>query len=317
MSFASLKKASASSKNFDKLKDKLDKLDSGKGNYSDDRFWQPTVDTAGNGYAIIRFLPQPEGEEFPFIRLWKHAFKGPTGQWYIENSRSTLDINEPDPVMEYNNKLWNSVDSDDTPERNQAREQKRKLSYISNIYVVKDPDHPENEGKVFLYSYGKKIFDKIKDIAYPEFDDETPIDPFDLWEGANFKLKIRKVDGYRNYDKSEFDSPSALKDDDDELEKIYNSMYSLTDLIAPDKFKSYDELKTKLERVLGHSVAEGRPSPSPEEHEEKRNSIPATSEPEQRAAEPAPQPEMAMASSSSDDDDDDGDLDFFKKLTDD
>jgi len=314
MSFADLKKAS--SQNFDKLKEKLEKMDSGKSNYTDDRFWQPTVDSAGNGYAIIRFLPPPEGEEFPFVRLWKHAFKGPTGQWYIENSRSTLDINEPDPVMEYNNKLWNSVDSDDTPERKQAREQKRKLSYISNIYVVKDPEHPENEGKVFLYSYGKKIFDKIKDIAYPEFEDETPIDPFDFWKGANFKLKIRKVEGYRNYDKSEFDSPSPLKDSDEELEKIYNKMYSLTDLVAPDKFKPYPELKAKLERVLGHSIDDGRSSSTIADREEMRNSIPAAPEPTLKEKDPVPQPSVDTPVSSDDDDDDD-DLDFFKKLTDD
>ena len=214
-------------------------------------FGKPQVDKAGNGYAVIRFLPAPKGEELPWVRVWNHAFQGPTGQWYIENSLTTL--NQKDPVSEYNSQLWNSgVESD----KEIARKQKRKLQYYSNIYVIQDSANPENEGKVMLYRYGKKIFDKLMETMQPAFEDETPVNPFDLWEGANFKLKIRKVDGYWNYDKSEFDSVTPLKSTDEELETIYNAEYSLADFVAPSNFKSYDELKTRLDAVLsGTTVA--------------------------------------------------------------
>ena len=216
-----------------------------KKSYVDERLWKPTMDKTGNGYAVIRFLPAPEGETLPWAKLWNHAFQGPTGQWYIENSLTTLGNN--DPVSEYNSKLWNSgVESD----KEIARKQKRKLQYYSNIYVVTDSANPENEGKVFLYRFGKKIFDKITEAMSPAFEDETPINPFDFWNGANFKLKLRKVDGYWNYDKSEFSAPSALLDDDDELERIYNKLYSLEEFTAPSNFKSYEELKTRFELVL-------------------------------------------------------------------
>ena len=185
-----------------------------KKSYVDERLWKPQVDKAGNGYAVIRFLPASKDEEMPWVRVWNHAFQGPTGQWYIENSLTT--INQKDPVSEYNTQLWNSgVESD----KEIARKQKRKLQYYSNIYVVSDSVNPSNQGKVFLFRYGKKIFDKLSEAMQPAFEDETPINPFDLWEGANFKLKIRKVDGYWNYDKSEFDKPSKLNDNDDEMEK--------------------------------------------------------------------------------------------------
>jgi hypothetical protein len=220
-----------------------------KKSYVDERLWKPNVDKAGNGYAVIRFLPAPEGEELPWVRVWNHAFQGPTGQWYIENSLTTL--NQKDPVSEYNTQLWNSgVESD----KEIARKQKRKLKYYSNIYVVSDPSNPENEGKIFLYAYGKKIFDKLMEAMQPAFEDETPINPFDFWQGANFKLKIRKVDGYWNYDKSEFDSASALKTSDEELESIYKGEYSLQEFMAPSNFKSYDELKSRLDAVLTGSV---------------------------------------------------------------
>ena len=219
-----------------------------KKSYVDERLWKPQVDKAGNGYAVIRFLPASKDEEMPWVRVWNHAFQGPTGQWYIENSLTT--INQKDPVSEYNTQLWNSgVESD----KEIARKQKRKLQYYSNIYVVSDSVNPSNQGKVFLFRYGKKIFDKLSEAMQPAFEDETPINPFDLWEGANFKLKIRKVDGYWNYDKSEFDKPSKLNDNDDEMEKIWNTQYSLKDFTAPSNFKSYDELKTRLESVLGGS----------------------------------------------------------------
>ena len=211
-----------------------------KKSYVDERLWKPQVDKAGNGYAVIRFLPASKGEEMPWVRIWNHAFQGPTGQWYIENSLTT--INQKDPVSEYNI----------------ARKQKRKLQYYSNIYVVSDSVNPSNQGKVFLFKYGKKIFDKLSEAMQPAFEDETPINPFDLWEGANFKLKIRKVDGYWNYDKSEFDKPLKLKDNDDEMEKIWNTQYSLKDFTAPSNFKSYDELKTRLDAVLTGSVTTGK-----------------------------------------------------------
>jgi hypothetical protein len=220
-----------------------------QGSSNDDRYWQPEVDKAGNGYAIIRFLPAPLGEDVPWVRIWNHGFQGPGG-WYIENSLTTL--NQADPVAEMNSKLWNSGNDKD---KEIARARKRRLSYISNIYVVKDPAHPENEGKVFLFKFGKKIFDKIKEKVEPEFDDEKPLHVFDLWEGANFKLKIRKVEGYRNYDKSEFEDPTPVVDDDDDLTAIHKSTHSLNELIASDKFKSYDELKARLEKVLSEPNA--------------------------------------------------------------
>ena len=223
-----------------------------KKSYVDERLWKPVMDKSGNGYAVIRFLPAPEGEDMPWAKVWNHAFQGPTGQWYIENSLTTVGQN--DPVSEYNSKLWNSgVESD----KEIARKQKRKLQYYSNIYVVKDPANSQNEGKVFLYRYGKKIFDKIMEAMQPAFQDETPVNPFDFWEGANFKLKLRKVDGYWNYDKSEFADPSALFDNDEEIEALWKTEYSLADFTAPSNFKSYDELKTRLDAVLAGTVTVG------------------------------------------------------------
>src|SRR6056300_1747993 len=216
MSLSSLKKSNSLDKLLGAVKE--ENAPQEKKSYKDERIWKPVMDKTGNGYAVIRFLPAVEGEDMPWAKVWNHAFQGPTGQWYIENSLTTLG--QKDPVSEYNSQLWNSgVESD----KEIARKQKRKLSYYSNIYVVEDSMNPENNGKVFLYSYGKKIFDKLMEAMQPAFEDETPINPFDLWEGANFKLKIRKVDGYWNYDKSEFESTSQLKPSDDELETIYNA----------------------------------------------------------------------------------------------
>jgi len=266
-----------------------------KKSYVDERLWKPNVDKAGNGYAVIRFLPAPEGEELPWVRVWNHAFQGPTGQWYIENSLTTL--NQKDPVSEYNTQLWNSgVESD----KEIARKQKRKLKYYSNIYVVSDPSNPENEGKIFLYAYGKKIFDKLMEAMQPAFEDETPINPFDFWQGANFKLKIRKVDGYWNYDKSEFESASALKTSDEELESIYKGEYSLQEFMAPSNFKSYDELKSRLDAVLTGSVVTGKTAAQMVEEEE----VPAPT----FKSEPTPQP-----ASVGDDDEDDA-MSYFEKL---
>lgn len=229
----------------DKLKEDLNKTSQGGGHQKDDRYWQPEVDKAGNGYAVIRFLPAPKGEEVPYVRMFSHGFKGPNG-WYIENSLTTLGKN--DPVSEINSTYWNSgIESD----KEIARKQKRKLGYISNILVVKDSANPQNEGKVFLYRYGKKIFDKLNDAMNPQFEDDEAINPFDFWDGANFRIKIRNVEGYRNYDQSSFDRPSVLSDDDEELEKIWEQEYSLQAEVAPDKFKTYDELKSRLHAVLG------------------------------------------------------------------
>ena len=223
-----------------------------KKSYKDERLWKPELDKAGNGYAVIRFLPAIEGEDMPWAKIWNHAFQGPTGQWYIENSLTT--VGQKDPVSEHNTKLWNTgLESD----KEIARKQKRKLQYYSNIYIVSDAKHPENVGKVFLFRYGKKIFDKLMAAMQPEFPDETPINPFDFWEGANFRLKIRKVDGYWNYDKSEFEKPSKLDEDDNKIEEIWKKQYSLNDFTAATNFKSYEELKTRLDAVLSGTVSVG------------------------------------------------------------
>jgi len=227
--------------------------------YEDDRFWKPTRDKAGNGYAVIRFLPQREGEDLPWVRYWDHGFKGPTGLWYIENSLTS--INQPDPVSEHNSVLWNSGRDED---KALAREQKRRLHYVSNVLVISDPDNPQNEGKVFLYKFGKKIFDKIMDVMQPQFADEEPVNPFDFWEGADFKLKIRKVEGWVNYDKSEFSSPSSLFDGDEgRLNEVYGQLYALQDFLDPKNYKTYDELKAKLNRVLGVDAGFSMEAPAP------------------------------------------------------
>jgi hypothetical protein len=302
MSFEALKKNRT--KSLEKLTEQLEKI--GSKGYSDPnegKFWKPTRDSAGNGFAIIRFLPAPEGEDMPFIQMWDHGFQGPGG-WYIENSLTTLK--QPDPVSEYNGKLWNSgVEAD----KEQARKQKRRLKYISNIYVIKDSGNPDNEGKVFLFSYGKKIWDKLNDLMNPSFEDEAPVNPFDLWEGANFRLKIRQFEGYANYDKSEFDSPAALFDDDDKLETIWKQEHSLAQFHDPKNFKSYEELQAKLHKVLG---IVGDTS--------KRAAAPASAEDDLdedldmsnlgKTAEAKPAKEQAPTAT----DDEDDDLEFFKSL---
>ena len=215
--------------------------------YADDRFWKPTRDKAGNGYAVVRFLPAKEGEDLPWVRYWDHGFKGPSGLWYIENSLTS--IGQPDPVSESNGLLWNSGRDED---KALARERKRRLHYVSNVLVVSDPDNPQNEGKVFLYKFGKKIFDKIMDVMQPQFADEDPVNPYDFWEGADFKIKIRKVEGWVNYDKSEFSSPASLFDGDEaRLTEVYDKLYSLQDFLKPENYKTYDELSMKLNKVLG------------------------------------------------------------------
>ena len=246
MDFDTLK---SSSSNFDKLTKALEQNlapedQSNKNKYQDDRYWKPEMDKTGNGYAVIRFLPSVEGEDLPWQRVWSHAFQD-KGGWYIENSLTTLS--QKDPVSEENTRLWNTgIDSD----KEIARKRKRKLSYHANILVVSDPKHPENEGQVRLYKFGKKIFDKITEAMQPAFDDESPINPFDFWKGANFKLKIRKVDGYWNYDKSEFEGVTAVADNDDKIKEIWSKEHALKAFVDPSNFKSYEELKEKLHRVI-------------------------------------------------------------------
>jgi hypothetical protein len=299
MSFANLKSSRGSS--IDKLVQAAEAVSTTKkesNSYGDDRFWKPTRDKAGNGYAVIRFLPCTEGEDLPWVRYWDHGFKGPNGLWYIENSLTS--IGQPDPVSEMNSVLWNSGRDED---KTIARDRKRRLHYVSNVLVVSDPSNPENEGKVFLYKFGKKIFDKIMEAMQPAFEDETPCNPYDFWEGADFKIKIRKVEGWVNYDKSEFSKPTALHEgDENRLEDVYGKLYALQDFLKPENYKSYDELKTKLNRVLG--VDAGHVS-APE---------PVVSDvmeaPTMQTAEAAP----AVESSSSGDDDT---LSYFAKLAND
>ena len=300
INFDALKQNRKSS--FDKLTSELNKLNqntSGQENGSnDDRIWKPDVDKAGNGYAVLRFLPAPTGEDVPYVRIWDHGFQG-TGGWYIEKSLTT--IGQADPVSEYNSKLWNSG-----IEANKAivRAQKRRLSFYSNILVIKDPNRPENEGKVFLFKYGKKIFDKLNEAMHPQFPGETAVNPFDFWDGANFKLKIRQVEGYRNYDKSEFDKPTPISDDDDELKKIWASQYSLQELVALKHFKSYDELKSRLEKAIGLASSD-----APRHQEAFVDEVDQAFPAPQKVA-PAPVAPKASAPW----DDDDEDLSFFKKL---
>ena len=265
--------------------------------YDDDRFWKPTRDKAGNGYAVVRFLPAKEGEDLPWVRYWDHGFKGPTGLWYIENSLTS--IGQDDPVSESNSVLWNSGRDED---KALARERKRRLHYISNVLVVSDPENPQNEGKVFLYQFGKKIFDKIMDVMQPQFADEQPVNPYDFWEGADFKIKIRKVEGWVNYDKSEFSKPAALFEGDEaRLTEVYEKLYSLQDFLKPENYKTYDELKMKLNRVLGVEAIE-EPMPSV------MDSAPAQQAPAMSTAEAE-----AMGTSEPASDDDDT-LSYFAKL---
>jgi len=300
--FASLKKSSTSS--LDKLNAELNKLAAPQTSKpsDDDRFWRPEVDKAGNGYAVIRFLPQPAGEDVPFVRLFDHAFKGPNGQWLIDGCLTT--VGEKCPVCEHNSALWNTGTKEN---QTIVRNQKRKLSFISNIYVVKDPAHPENEGKVFLFKFGKKIFDKLNAAMNPEFEDEKPLNPFDFWAGANFKLKIRKVEGYQNYDKSEFDSIEPLLDDDDKLERIWKSEYKLQEFLDRSKYKSYDDLKARLVKVLDIEGVTSSPAAGRQQMWEE----------EQAEAPRAAPPKVLRADAAPWDDQEDEDLAMFKKLAND
>ena len=305
MSFADLKKQSKLGSLTQKLVKEVEKMNNA-GSSGDERLWKLECDKGGNGYAVIRFLPAPEGEDLPFVKLYSHAFQGPGG-WYIENSLTTLS--QKDPMSEYNTMLWNNgTDSG----KEQARKQKRKLTYVANIYVVKDPANPSNEGQVMLYKFGKKIFDKITAAMQPEFEDEEAIDPFDFWQGANFKLKAKNVAGYRNYDSSEFARQDALLEDDEAMEAIWKKEYSLEDFVAPDQFKSYDELKKRLDYVLGiKGTTKFQDQESVQEEEEFR---------QQNRGESAPsvpqsmKEELDSLSPTKNDDDDDDTLSYFAAL---
>ena len=296
MSLDSLRKSNSLDKLLNAVKE--DSAPQEKKSYKDERLWKPELDKSGNGYAVIRFLPSCDGEDLPWAKLWSHAFQGPTGQWYIENSRTTLGKGEEDPVSQHNTALWNSgVESD----KEIARKQKRKLQYYSNIYVESDSKHPENNGKVFLFRYGKKIFDKIMASMQPAFPDDVAVNPFDFWKGANFKLKIRKVDGYWNYDKSEFDSPTAILDNDDAIESLWKSQYSLNDFTADSNFKSYDELKIRLDTVLSGKTTVGNVTDSIEEETVAAPKVDTT---------PSEAPKVAASVDSEDQDS----MDYFNKL---
>ena len=308
MSFSDLKKQSSIGSLTQKLVKEVEKMNN-TGGGADERLWKPEMDKTGNGYAVIRFLPAPDGEELPWAKMYSHAFQGPGG-WYIENSLTT--IGGKDPVSEYNRELWNSgIDAD----KETVRKQKRKLSYYANIYVVQDKANPQNEGKVFLYKFGKKIFDKIMEAMQPEFEDETPINPFDFWQGANFKLKLKKVAGYWNYDSSEFDRPGALLDDDDALEALWKKQYSLSALTAADQFKSYEQLETRLKMVLGKKSAPPRLDEEVNDEDNDRGNF----QPDWAASRPAPEPtsdfnapDITPKSTASEDEDDA--LSYFQRL---
>jgi hypothetical protein len=270
--------------------------------YSDDRYWKPELDKSGNGFAMVRFLPTPEGEEMPWVSYWDHGFQGPGG-WYIEKSLTTLG--KSDPVSDYNTQLWNTgIEAN----KEIARRQKRRLHYVSNVLVVSDPKNPDNEGKVFLFRYGKKIFEMLKEAITPAFEDEQAINPFDLREGANFKIKIRKVDGYWNYDKSEFDAVGPLFDDESKLTQIASSVNSLSEIVAPSEFKTYDELKEKLDRVLGLSGAVS--TSTAESIAEDQEEVPWSNVSEAVADEPV----VPSVDSTLETESDDDAMDYFKKL---
>lgn len=302
MSFSELKKKSSLGSLTSKLLNEVEKMNSSGGG-ADERIWKPEVDKAGNGFAVIRFLPAPEGEELPWAKVYNHAFQGPGG-WLIDSCLTT--INQSCPVCEANRELWNTGSK---ANQEIVRQRKRKLSYYSNIYVVSDKAHPENEGKVFLFKYGKKIFDKISAAMQPEFDDETPIDPFDFWQGANFKVKITKKDGYWNYDKSEFESPGTLADfDDDVLEGIWKKAYSLDEFVKPEAFKNYEQLDGRLKSVLGKKSAPKQDESFDDEDNERGPELTESLRSELNS--------LSRSSSSVDEEEDDA-LSYFQKLAED
>ena len=315
MGFSDLKKSSSLGSLTAKLVKEVEKQNGGSQGGADERLWKPVMDKSGNGYAVIRFLPAPDGEDLPWAKMFSHAFQG-NGGWYIENSLTT--IGQKDPLGELNRELWNSGNDAD---KETVRKQKRKLSFYANIYVVKDPANPQNEGGVFLYKFGKKIFDKIMEAMQPEFEDEEAINPFDFWQGANFKLKLKKVAGYWNYDSSEFDRVSPLLDDDDAMEAIWKKEYSLSALVAPDQFKSYDDLKKRLDMVLGTTSTRQAAQetqydnyPATEQKRVTEEEVMQKLEDSYQASKAAPTP--TVTPSSDGDSEDDDPMSYFAKLAD-
>ena len=315
MGFSDLKKSSSLGSLTAKLVKEVEKQNGGSQGGADERLWKPVMDKSGNGYAVIRFLPAPDGEDLPWAKIFSHAFQG-NGGWYIENSLTT--IGGKDPLGELNRELWNSGNDAD---KETVRKQKRKLSFYANIYVVKDPANPQNEGGVFLYKFGKKIFDKIMEAMQPEFEDEEAINPFDFWQGANFKLKLKKVAGYWNYDSSEFDRVSPLLDDDDAMEAIWKKEYSLSALVAPDQFKSYDDLKKRLDMVLGTTSTRQAAQetqydnyPATEQKRVTEEEVMQKLEDSYQASKAAPTP--TVTPSSDGDSEDDDPMSYFAKLAD-
>jgi len=303
MSFSDLKKQSSLGSLTSKLVKEVEKMNNTSSG-ADERLWKPEMDKTGNGYAVIRFLPAPDGEELPWAKMYSHAFQGPGG-WYIENSLTTTG--GKDPVSEYNRELWNSGNEAD---KDTVRKQKRKLSYYANIYVVQDKANPHNEDGDFLYKYGKKLFDKIMESMQPEFEDETPINPFDFWQGANFKLKLKKVAGYWNYDSSEFDKIAPLLDDDDALEALWQKQYSLSSLVAADQFKSYEDLEKRLKMVLGAKPAARRYNEETDNEDNDRGSY----SPDFNRAKQTVESAVASTPIASASEDEDDALSYFQKL---
>lgn len=280
--------------------------------YEDTRFWKPERDKAGNATATIRFLNRTEGDELPWVKVFSHGFKGPTGRWFIDDCLTT--VGEVCPVCEANTRLWNSTTDDNSPERKQVRAQKRKLNYIANILVVNDPKHPENNGQVFLFKFGKKIFDKIMDKARPTFEDEDPVNVFDYWEGANFKLRMKMADGFPNYDSSEFESTSPVADSDEEILEVVNKQHKLSEFTDKTKFKTYDEQKKRLEGVLsGQMSGPSAQSIAEEEDLPFEPDTPKVKAAPQPKSAPAPQPKAKAAPV---DDDDDDMMSYFQSIAD-
>jgi len=283
---------------FGKISNAFEKDGGESKSYKDDRFWRLEGDKAGNGTAVIRFLPRHPQDELPWVKVWSHGFQGPTGKWYIENSLTT--IGQDDPVSELNSRLWNSgIEAD----KEVARKQKRKLAYIANVLIVSDPKNPANEGKVMLFKFGKKIFEKIMDKARPTFEDEEPVNVFDLWEGANFKLRMRKVEGYPNYDQSSFADKAPVAPSDEEILNVVNSQHRLGEFLEPSNFKTYEELSRKLQSVLNAAAV-----PAAKATDEDVDTPPWDAKADKAVAQPAKKAVVM------EDDDDDDAMSFFKKI---
>lgn len=277
--------------NLQKVKEALDKMNKGGDSYKDGRMWTPTQDDAGNALAVIRFLPSLKADQLPWVKVYTHGFQGSTGRWYIEKCLTTIGAD--DPVCNYTRKLWNRGDDEG---KELARKYKRKLSYYSNVLVVNDPKHPENEGKVFLFRYGAKIFAKITSMMMPELDSDPSVDVFDPDVGANFRLRVKRVAGYANYDDSAFQAPSPISKDDKVLDGILSAAYDLGEFLKPESYKSFDELDAKFHDVL---QVEGKPETATREATWDKPEAETWDEPKAKSvrapraeSKPAPEPVM-------------------------